>query len=937
MLSYEPARLDGELLGRVDDLRRLVGVLPGAERSAAVVILLGEPGIGKTALLATAAADARGRGMSVLRATGVESEAALPFAGLHQCLRPVLQYADMLAARQRAALLTAFGMADGDAPDIFLVALATLELLADAGRRAPVLVAVDDAHWLDTPSCQVLVFIARRIEDEPVAFVATLREGYDSPLVDAELPIHRLSALDDVASARLLDRHGDGIRGTSRRRVLAQACGNPLALVELAASAREAGSDGAAIGDSELALTARLERAFARRAAALPGATQVALLAAAAADDSDLPVGDVLAVTHELGPKGSAEDPLAPAVRARLIETPGGGVRFRHPLVRSAIYQSANPEQRRATHAALAHRFAADADRHAWHSAAAASGHSEAIAQSLVQAAGRAQARGAVAVAVRATERAAELTPDPALRSARLLDAAELAFQLGQRDRVTGLLARVDEHVLAPASLARAALIQESFDDGRPGDPNAVMALIVHADEMREAGETDIALGFLRGAALRTWWADPGEPVRDAVVGAAERFRGLERDPRLVAALSFAGPFVRGRIVIERVEASIDLARTDPAVAHLLGLAAHAVGHNALALRLLTPAVAKLRSQGRFALLAQLLGLVAWDAIALGDWDTASEAAIEGTRLAHETSQPVWGAGTGAGVAFVDGIRGRADAARGAIDAAEAFALPARLQAQLCVAQTARGVTAMSEGHHVAAYAHLRRVFDHADVAFHQVDRLVAISYYAEAAAHSGKPEEALVVLAELEHLTDLTPSPALHLGVAHARAFLADDEHKEPLVHAALAVDQAPFPRARLELEYGRWLRRQRRAADSRAPLRTAENVFAALRARPWAEQARRELRASGERTRRRTAETRDELTPQEWQIARLAAEGMTNREIGEHLYLSHRTVASHLYRVFPKLGITSRAQLSSTLASREGIDPTQDPAGRSEPTVPD
>jgi DNA-binding CsgD family transcriptional regulator len=183
--------------------------------------------------------------------------------------------------------------------------------------------------------------------------------------------------------------------------------------------------------------------------------------------------------------------------------------------------------------------------------------------------------------------------------------------------------------------------------------------------------------------------------------------------------------------------------------------------------------------------------------------------------------------------------------------------------------------------------------------------------------------------------LTEVTPSPALHLGVAHARAFLADDEHKELLIQAALAADQAPFPRARLQLEYGRWLRRQRRAADSRAPLRAAEDVFAALRARPWAEQTQRELRASGERTQRRTAETRDGLTPQEAQIARLAAEGMTNREIGEYLYLSHRTVASHLYRVFPKLGITTRAQLSTALTGRGGVDPTQNLATRHERTM--
>jgi len=740
------------IVGREQELAWLERLIDGVSERGALLVR-GEPGIGKSTLLAATVSYAERAGMRVLRATGVQSEAQLPFAGLHQLVLPVLDNAEHLPTPQRTALLAAFGMVETEAPDRFLIALALLELLS-------------------------------------------------------------------------------------------------------AASAVEGGE--------------------------------------------------------------ITTDTLAPAEAAGLVHLEGAELRFRHPLVRSAVYQSADIARRRATHAALAEVLSGQPDRRAWHAAAATLGPAEEVASELEQLASRAERRGATVVAVAALERAASLSQDAARRCERLLRAAELAFELGQHDLVEGLAKEAVQ--LAPGlhQRARLAWIRESFTDGVPGDPARVRSLLEAAERVSLAGDTELALKLLNGAALRCWWADPGEQARESIVRAAEELGVDESDPRLIAILAVAGPIQRGAVVIERLSHALQSVLVDPYAAYLGGTAAYAVGDYELALRLFHDATAQLRSQGRLALLAQLLTLRTWSAIQLGSWNAARSVAEEARRLANETQQPIWTAGAQIAGALLAGVRGEEDLAERLIIEAERFTVPNRLSSSLAVGALARGVTALSGGRYADAFEHLRRMFDPVDPAYHHMDRLGGVGYLADAAVHSDNRDAALAIVGELEQLTAWTPSPALRLGILYARPVLADDDNAEALFEDALGSELAnlPFFRARLQLAYGAWLRRQQRIAESRAPLRAPREVFDALEAIPWGERAQRELRAAGE-TGRRTPETRDELlTPQELQIARMAASGFSNREIGQQLYLSHRTVGAHLYRAFPKLGIATRGQLRDALA---------------------
>ena len=401
-----------------------------AERGGALVIR-GAAGIGKTSLLETAVNDARSRNLMVLATAGVESETHLPYAGLHQLLRPVLGRADSLPRPQRDALLTAFGMLDGPAPELFLVGLAVLTLLTEAAAEEPLVLIADDAHWFDAPTAAVLAFVARRLEADPVLLLAVIRDGFETPLLGLGLAELRLEPLDPDASAQLLDAHAPDLAAATRARVLREAAGNPLALLELPRALRSRPHASGQALPPILPLTDRLQTAFAARAAQLPIETRTALLVAAADDRAD--ASEVLAATaHVIGSTATVEI-LELAAAAALITVDETSVRFRHPLVRSALYHSASLGQRHAAHRALAEVLAEEPDRRAWHRAAAIVGTDEGAAAELEAAARRARDRGATTVAIAAQERAASLTADPTMRARRGLDAAELASSSASR------------------------------------------------------------------------------------------------------------------------------------------------------------------------------------------------------------------------------------------------------------------------------------------------------------------------------------------------------------------------------------------------------------------------------------------------------------------------------------------------------------------------
>ncbi|HEY2741533.1 MAG TPA: ATP-binding protein, partial [Gaiellaceae bacterium] len=433
-----------ELFGRDDELARLYGLIDGIGRRGGALVVRGEAGIGKSTLLEAAAARARERDVTVVSATGVPSEATFAFAGLRELLLPLLETRDRLPEPHRRALETAIGLDDGDAPDVFLVALATLGLVTEAETKRPLLLLVEDAQWLDRPSAEVLGFVARRLELEPVIVLFAVREGVASAVDDSGLPELHLDGLDEASSRELLELTTPDLSSDLRARVLDEAAGNPLALLELPAMAA---SLGGAAPAAALPLPTRLERAFAARLGDLDSDTR-RLLLLAALEDGELP---------ELASHAA----WAPAVAAGLGTVDHGTFRFRHPLIRSAVVQAATAEERRKAHTALAAAFDADPDRAVWHRAAAAAGPDEEVAKALDDAAKRARLRGGGDVALAALERGAELSPDHEARASRLFRAGEVANELARPADSARLLSAAQELGLPPAKRALASLYVE--------------------------------------------------------------------------------------------------------------------------------------------------------------------------------------------------------------------------------------------------------------------------------------------------------------------------------------------------------------------------------------------------------------------------------------------------------------------------------------------
>jgi DNA-binding CsgD family transcriptional regulator len=910
------------LLGREHEGRTLGGLIGHVREQGGSLVLSGEPGIGKSALVREAGQRARDLGMLVLTATGVQCEAQLPFAGLHQLLRPVLARLDDLAAPQRDTLLAAFGLTDAPVPDPFLAALAALNLLAASAAEAPVLAIADDAHWLDRATCDVLAFVARRLEFDPVVLIATIRDGFTTPLSEAALPALHIDPLPAPAAAALLDSRAPGLAPAVRERLLDEAAGNPLALVELPVAFRQLGQ-GAEL-PVWLPLTTRLERAFATRAGDLPVATRTALLVAAVNDGSLL--GEVVAGSAILTGGSPTVGVLEPAVAAGLVEIDGEEYRFCHSLVRTAIRQEASVSQRHAAHAALAEVLAGQPERRVWHRAASVVGTDEELASELEETAARALRRGGMAAAVMALQRAATLGED-GRRAERLLRAAEIAFELGREDLVAGLLNEAGPLDLRPRERVRAEWIRESFADGMPGDGSRARWLATIAGQAGADGDTDLALKLLYGAALRCWWAEPGQAAREEVVAAAERLDVSQSDPRVLVVLAFAAPIGRGAAVIDRLTRLAGSAGTDAAATRLAGNAAMAVGSFDIAAAFLGASATGLRAEGRLGLLARALALQAWSTVHLADLGTAIPAAEESRRLAQETNQPLIMATAQAVQALLAALRGDQEGAAEHAAQAERVCVPIGASAVLAAVQLARGVAALAGGRPGDALAELRRIHDRADPAYHAAVRCYTVGDLAEAARRSGDPAGVGSFVTEMEAAARQTPAPLLHAGLRYARALLAEGAQAGALFEAALRSDLSrwPFLRARVQLSYGEWLHQQRRNADSRAPLRAAREAFDALGTVPWSERARQQLRATGETSRPRIPEAQDWLTPQELQIVQMAADGLSNREIGQMLYLSHRTVSSHLYRAFPKLGITSRTELRAALSAG-----SPGPAGR-------
>jgi DNA-binding CsgD family transcriptional regulator len=888
------------LWGREPELATLTGLLDRLPERGGALVLHGEAGVGKSALLSVASAAAAGRGIRVLSAKGVQAEFHIPFAGIQTLLRPLA--GSWLLPPTDADRIDDIGT--------YQLAMRALDLLTEQPSTESVLLCVDDAQWLDSQSWEVLAFVGRRLDADPIALVATMRDGKQSAarLANAQLPTLAVAPLAAEHASSLLEQSAPGLPAGLRGRVLTQAAGNPLGLLELASVAQRRGETG--LLPAWLPLTTRLEHAFGAQIRDLPPASRTLLLVAALNDgealDEALAAGALIEASVTL-------DDLQPAIAGSAVDvTDTFRIQFRHPLLRSAIRQAAGPSQRREAHAALAETITSP-DRRTWHRAAATFGTDDDVARALADVAARAYRRGDLAAAATAWERAAQLTDVSVDRAWWSLRAARSTIDVGDREALQRLVESLDKHLLTPAQHARLSWLREAHLGAGWSGAAKLVPLAEIAEQMRQHGDTDEALESLVSISIRYWWTDTDQQSRSAILAVGDRLEGAELEPRLVSLRALVDPIGCGADSLRKLAALQRRFDLEPSQLHLLGTAASAVGALPAAALFLTGAVAGLRQQGRISTLAQALNSQAYTAVQNGDTVLALTAAEEARALAAETGQHAWVLTADLSYAQALALRGDHVAANAAADRCAAVLTSMGAYRMLAIVQTARGLACLAAGRHAAAADQFGQVFDPASVAYHPYLRFALVGLLAEAIARSENRDALHAAVEELTPVAARSETPVLRSGLAYARAVLADDDEAEELYLAALAPEFAwwPFERARVQLAYGSWLRRQHRSVDCRPVLRAAVAAFDALGIVPWADQARKELRASGEAV-PRSDDARLLLTPQELQISQLAAAGLSNREIGARLFLSPRTVSTHLYRIYPKIGVASRNELA-------------------------
>jgi DNA-binding NarL/FixJ family response regulator len=895
-------------------LDRLLESVRGGE--SRVLVVHGEAGVGKSALLEYVAE--RASGLRVARAAGVQSEMELAFAGLHQLVAPLLDHAMSLPTPQRDALRTALGLAGGAAPNRFLVGLAVLGLLSDLAGDEPLVCLVDDAQWLDRASAQALAFVARRLVAESIALIFAVRDPSDEQDL-AGLPQLAVDGLgNDDARALLASVIAWPLDDRVRDRIIAETHGNPLALVELPRGLTAAELAGGFGLPGVMSVPSRIEDSFQRRLAPLPAATRRLLLLAAAE-----PLGDSVLLWR-------AADRLGIKAEAAAAESEGfvefcAQVTFRHPLVRSAIYKSASADERREVHNALAEATdpQLDPDRRAWHFAQAAPGPDEDVASELERSADRAQARGGLAAASAFLQRSALLTVEPASRARRGLAAARVAAESGAFDAALRFLEMAEAGPLDELQRARAELLrgQIAFSSSRGYGAPPLLLKAAQSFERLDVGlARQTYLEALSAAQYAGRFARGGGTMRE-VAEAARAAPAASQPPSApdllldgLALLNTQGYAAAGPTLERALSAfsSEDIStqeglrwlwlvvpaaqiRWDDESWHLLSTRHVRLARDAGALGVFPMALSQRAAlhlfEGDFAAAASLIEEAAAITEATGSqlppYVPLGLAAfrgrdLEASELVKVSTKEMVRRGEGVGLTFIHFVT------------AALYNGLGRYQDALAAAQRAR------EDPHEQLFSTWAAV------------ELI------EAAARSGVPEQAG---GTLERLSDSTRASGSDwaLGIqAGARALLSDGEGAERLYREAidrLARTRVRWSLARAHLLYGEWLRRERRRTDAREHLRAAHEMFVTMGAEGFAERTRRELLATGETARKRTVDAGSQLTAQEAQVAELAREGLSNPEIGARLFISPRTVEYHLRKVFTKLGINSRMQLHRVL----------------------
>jgi DNA-binding CsgD family transcriptional regulator len=907
---------DTSLVGREEELSRLRELVAPPYPESRMLLLLGEPGMGKTVLLAEAAREATRAGVQVLAVAGRESEQDLAFAGLHQLLRPVLDRVACLPVRQAEALRGAFGLsADPVPPDALLTGIAVLTLLSGLSDDGPLLVVADDSQWLDRASLDALAFAGRRLESEHLVLLAAARGTMPPAGLERDFPPMLLPPLSLPGAGRLLDRQPRPPSGRFREQVLAQAAGNPLALIELAKSLA---TDPAAARHwvaEPLPLTGQLTAIMTGQYAALPREARAALLLAAVADSPDLTAAAV---------PGLSADALAPAEAAGLIRLDTPGPQFTHPLVRSAVYHGAPFAERAAAHLKVADAVRDQADRYAWHLAAAALEPDEDVAALLEESAAQAQRRGGTAAAARALERAAELSPGEQDKARRLLAAADLALPAGQADWVRDLAGKVLTLTSNP-DLRIAARVKAGWSllwSGRNAEAlDTLVSVAAEAsptwpvlawDATGLAATVAYQTGLPEACAKARAALDALDALGEPVVPADDRPAGWADEHRIWIT-ACTDPFGGRAETVPYVHRTARRSLWDPCK---VGGAAWILDETELAVRVLREGLSQLRAPGIRGASGGVLSALEWACIDSGRWDEALAAACEASDIAAAYKMETVACLADLATATVAAMRGDDDRVapllarvRAAVDTSEYRGFAARIR-------HAAGLAALAQGNYVTAYAQLSALFAADGTPLHQRFSYLAIADLAAAAARADRRLEASTLVERALARVDPAPGPRLEQLAARARGLLAGFADAEAYFAAPLADpagDTWPFDRAQLRLDYGEWLRRQRRINDAKPVLGAALETFRRLGAAPWATRAEAELRACGVASQAAPAfpDALDGLTAQQREIVILAGRGLTNTEIADRLFLSPRTVASHLYRSYPKLGIAGRHQI--------------------------
>ncbi|MFD8813772.1 ATP-binding protein, partial [Streptomyces sp. NPDC059627] len=779
------------MIGRGKELRTLRGLLADAAAGHGSALLVhGAAGVGKSALLRAVGAEAAESGFKVLRTSGVEPEQWLPFAALQLLLQPVAGGMKDLSAPHRLALSGAFSARDTE-PEIYRVGLAVLELLADAANRQPLLLLVDDLHWIDSSSRDVLKFVVRRTRDHAIQVIAAARVQYSESYVLLDLPLEPLSR---PAATELLDAGAPDLPAPLRALILERAAGNPLALVELPKAVQ-----GGTAQTDDLPLTQRLEDAFCARTESVSRECRTLLLVLAA--EPAAPLNLLLDVSSRLSGSAVSVDAVQEAVDADLVTLTGYTAEFRHPLMRTAIYTHATLADRLATHRALASVLDDTPERQLAHEAAATIGPDEELAARLERFADASQARGKVAVAVPALRQAADLVLDAQRRTGILVRAAELSSEINHRVSVQMLLDRTDMSVLGRVERARLMVVSDNsaFESGEP--QRRIQDMVTAAAGAFDAGAVDVAENLLWRASARCFFQDGDGQVRAQAAAELDRWNPDPDAPHVLAVRAYVEPYRHGADVIARLD-GIRANRKDGRILHFLGSGAMVIGDISRATRYLALAAAAWRSQGRLGLLARSLA-TSWPQVYLGRLERAREESAEGLALAEETEEWIVWLGLKATAGLVAALRGETAEAAWMIRELRTHSLFPDMPFVTVMAQQTDGLLALFDGRAMEAYDVFARAFDPVDPHHHSVSRWLLAPDLVDAAVAAGTVEQARELLADLPELAGRLPSEMMVVAHAYTDAVLAPDDTAEERYAAALTALPADWALSRAPLRH--------------------------------------------------------------------------------------------------------------------------------------